>query len=120
MLAVVKAPHIEIRGATLPKDLLALIGSYFKAPVEIVEDDDELENWFETDLFKEIEARSTPGTTLRAYRHRDGLSQAALAKLLDVSRQAVCDMEKDRRPISGKTAKLLAKVFKTQLDPWLG
>ena len=76
-------------------------------------------NWFETGLFKEIEARSTPGTTLRAYRHRDELSQTSLANLLDVSRQAVCDMEKDRRPISGKTAKLLAKVFKTQLDLWL-
>ena len=37
-----------------------------------------------------------------------------------VSLQTVCNMEKDRRPITGKTAKLLAKVFKTQLDPWLG
>ena len=119
MLAIVKTPHIEIRGAEFSEDFLAILRGYFKAPVEIVDDDEETEPWVGSDLEREISARSTPGSFLNAYRHRDEISQVALAKLLGVSRQAVCDMEKDRRPISGKTARLLADIFRTRLEVWL-
>ena len=118
MLAVVKAPHIEIRGAKLSEDFLAVLREYFKTPVELVEDDDEAEPWIGSNLEKKLSARASPGRSLAAYRYRDGLSQVALAKLLGVSRQAVCDMEKDRRPISGKTAKRLTQIFKTRLEVW--
>lgn len=119
MLAVVKAPHIEIRGEELSDDFLAVLRGYFKGPVEVVEDPDELVDWFETDLHKQIVSERTPGSTLDAYRHRDGLTQDQLATRLGVSGQVVCDMEKDRRPISGKTAKLLAEIFKTRLETWI-
>ncbi len=119
MLAVVKAPHIEIRGENLPADLLDLLRGYFKAQVEIVEDPDETVDWFETDLHKRIKARSTPGITIHAFRHRDGFTQSQLAEKLGVSKQVVCDLEKDRRPISAVTAKKLSALFKTRLETGL-
>ena len=72
-------------------DLLALIGGYFK----------------------------TPGRKIHAYRHRDELTQVRLAQRLGVSKQVVCDLEKDRRPITAATAKKLSEVFKTRLETWL-
>jgi DNA-binding XRE family transcriptional regulator len=119
MLAVVKTPHIEIRGENLPTDLLDLLRGYFKAQVEIVEDPDETVDWFETDLHKRIEAQSTPGTIIRAFRRRDELTQGQLAEKLGVSKQVVCDLEKERRTISAATAKKLSEIFKTRLETWL-
>ena len=119
MLAVVKAPHIEIRGETIPAEFLTIVKRFFNTPVEVVEDDDEAVDWFETDLHKEIVANRSPGLTMRAFRMRDQLTQQELADKLGVSRQTVCDMEKNRRPISAKTAKMLSEIFKTKLDTWL-
>jgi DNA-binding XRE family transcriptional regulator len=117
MLVVEKARHIEveIKGKGADSVIAALRREF---PRLKVTDDDELVDVFETDWYKKIEARSTPGTTLHAYRYRDGFTQAQLAKLLGVSRQIVCDMEKDRRPISGKTARLLTDIFHTRMEVW--
>jgi len=117
MLVVEKAHHIkvEIKGMGVDSVVAALLREF---PRLKVSDDDELVDIFETDWYKKIKAEQSPGRVLAAYRHRDGISQVALAKLLGVSRQAVCDMEKDRRPISGKTAPLLSDIFHTRLEVW--
>jgi len=118
MLVVEKTHRIEveIKGQGADSVIAALRREF---PRLKVSDDDELVDVFETDWYKKTKAESTPGSTLYAYRHRDGLTQIQLAKRLGISRQVVCDMEKDRRPISGKTAKLLAQVFKTRLETWI-
>ncbi len=119
MLAVVKTPHIEIRGTDLPADFLALVRGYFKAPLEVF-DDDEAVDWFSTELHESIASRKTSGRTLFAYRHRVGMTQVQLAQKLGVSKQVVCDLEKDRRPMTANTAKKLSVIFQTGLETWLG
>jgi DNA-binding XRE family transcriptional regulator len=118
MLAVVKTPHIEIRGEELTADFLALVRGHFKAPVEVF-DDDEAVDWFSTELHESIAKRKTPGSTVFAYRHREAMTQVQLAQKLGVSKQVVCELEKDRRPMSAATARKLSEVFQTGLATWL-
>ena len=65
------------------------------------------------DWFREFKANETPGGNLRFYRTRDNLTQIQLAQKLGTTRQDVSGMERGTRPISKKTAKELAAIFKT-------
>jgi DNA-binding XRE family transcriptional regulator len=119
MLVVVRTPHIEIRGESIPQGFLEVVKKYFHSETEVVEPAEQAEDWFESDLHKQIVKDTTPGKRLAAYRHRDGLTQAEVAKKMGVSPQEVSDMENDRRTIGLKNAKRLSKTFKTMLSIWL-
>jgi transcriptional regulator with XRE-family HTH domain len=58
----------------------------------------------------------TFGEAVEALRVRDGISQAAFAKKLKVSRQYLCDVEKGRRLVSPAQAARLAKAFGHPLE----
>jgi transcriptional regulator with XRE-family HTH domain len=51
------------------------------------------------------------GMAVEALRTRDELSQAEFARLLHVSRQYLCDVEKGRRLVSPEQAAKFAKAF---------
>lgn len=76
---------------------------------------DESVNIFETDWYKRIKAKSTPGGNLRLYRENRRLTQEELARKLGggTLKQHVSGMERGRRPISKAVAKKLARIFGT-------
>jgi DNA-binding XRE family transcriptional regulator len=53
----------------------------------------------------------TPGDFLRAYRNREDLTQATLAKRTRIPQANLSAMESGKRPIGVKTAKMLAKIL---------
>lgn len=63
---------------------------------------------------RNLEERFGPMTVamfLRAFRESEGLSQAAFAKKLKLSRANLCDLEKGRKNISPERAVQIAKVL---------
>jgi DNA-binding XRE family transcriptional regulator len=113
MLAVVKMPHTEFRiEGDIPDKLLDWLNGEYDDMLEVVEDDDDvLENWFETDLHRQIEARTSDGDRLKIHRENAGLTQAALAKKAGFSPQRISDMECGRRAISIAAARKLAAAL---------
>jgi len=114
MLAVVKKPHIEISGDSIPEELINFLRSHYQN-IEIIADDEELLDISETEWFQQRSEESSPGSTLRRYRKRAGMSQRELAEKLDMVKQNVCAMEKGTRGISINTAHKLAEIF--QVSP---
>lgn len=54
----------------------------------------------------------TPGYFLRVYRHRADLTQAALAKKVDIRQAHLSEMENNKRPIGKGNARKLAGILK--------
>lgn len=60
-------------------------------------------------LEKMIGYKPTLGTMLRASRECEGMTQAEFARLLNISQQKLCDIEKGRKFISARLAAEFAK-----------
>ena len=124
MLVVVKQPHTDgfrIEGS-IPKDFLIQVENRFgRDNISVAEDseDKELLDPFDMDWYKEIKAQETPGGNLRFYRSLNHLTQSQLAGMLGTSKQAVSQMENNRRPITGKTAKELADILGTAVSRFI-
>ena len=118
MQVLVKTPPIKIEG-DIPQDLLAFVKTrYPHATVE--EDDDEAYVEIkETDWYKNIVKNRTPQKTLRLFRYRDNLTQAALGKKLGIPAQHVSGMETGRRTISPRMARKLGEIFGTKYQNFL-
>ncbi len=84
---------------------------YCADSVKVEEDDDEAVPVEETDWYREISARMTPGDTVKAGRSLRGWTQKTLAGKLGVSVQNVSEMERGVRPVSRKMASRLGEVF---------
>jgi DNA-binding XRE family transcriptional regulator len=123
MLAVVKTPliNIHIRGR-IPTRLVTVLKKEYGNKVKLTEeDDDELVDVFQTDWYKRIKKTLTPGTNLKIYRQNLGLTQEQLgAKLGNLPKQFVSNMENGIRPISKKTALKLSKIFKVSVAKFIG
>ena len=122
MQARVKTPHIKIdmKGDINPKVLSVLKEVYGKKVKLIKENDDELVDVFDTEWFKNINAQMTPGKNMRIYREIHKMTQEELGKKLGgISKQNISHMERSIRPISKKTAKLLATLFKVPVDRFI-
>ncbi len=73
-----------------------------------------------TDWYREMQSEITPGDTLKIYRENHGLTQARLGEMLGgIPRQHVSNMERSIRPVSLKTARKLAKIFKVSLGKFV-
>ena len=122
MLAVVKTPliDVQIRGKIPPRLLTVLKKEYGKKVRLSKEEDDELLDVFQTDWFKRVKKSLTPGTNLKIYRQNLGLTQGQLgAKLGNLPKQFVSNMENGIRPISKKTAIALSKIFKVSVERFI-
>jgi len=119
MRALVKMPHIdiEIKG-TMPRKLLLVLKELYGKNVNIINDgDDETVDVFTTEWYRKIDAASGPGDAIRVNREIRGMTQDELGRLLGgISRQNVSHMERGVRPISLKTAKKMAGLFKVPLE----
>jgi DNA-binding XRE family transcriptional regulator len=59
---------------------------------------------------EEVHGITTYGDLIRGARFREGMTQAALAKTIGVSRSYLSDLEHCRRPLSVKMAKAIGKA----------
>ena len=122
MQAVVKTPHIDIyiKGEIPPK-ILSVLKEEYGDHVEIIEGDDEaLVDVFETDWYRDVKLRLTPGKYLKIYRENHGMTQAELGrKLGQVPRQHISNMECGFRSISLKTARKLAEIFNVSPEKFI-
>jgi DNA-binding transcriptional regulator YiaG len=75
------------------------------------DEDDQLVDWFKTDLHKEIAKEMTPGMLLKIIREAQNISQSELGTLIGVSSRRVSDYENGHREISKDIAKKLSKIF---------
>jgi len=118
--AATKARPIEFRvRANTPSKLLAEVRSRLSNWL-LADDDEELIDWFSTDLHKEIDARMTPGSWLRQLREAHGLTQKDLGvRLGRVSPARISDWENDRRAVSKDAAKQLSALFRISSDRFL-
>jgi len=124
MLAVVRKPRtnttlFKIKG-DIPSGVLEYLEREFGQDVEVVENDEELLNIFDTDWYKDVSKATTPGDTLKIYRENFGLTQAGLGqKLGKFTRQKISDMERNKRSISKDVAKKLSQLFDVPIDRFL-
>ncbi|MBN4054324.1 helix-turn-helix transcriptional regulator [Nitrospira defluvii] len=116
MLAVVKKHHtkktlFEVKG-DIPSDVMGYLKEKFGQDIEIVKEEEELVNIFDTKWYKEVNSSTTPGETMKIYRENIGFSQTELGKKLGkFTRQKISDMENGKRNISKEVAKRLSLVF---------
>jgi DNA-binding XRE family transcriptional regulator len=114
MLVVVKKPHIEIEGESIPEELLQFLHEHYGS-VELFSEDEELFDITETEWYREMKNDSSPGDILKRYRKRAGLSQSQLAEKLGMVKQNISAMENGSRGISKTTAHRLSEIF--QVSP---
>ncbi len=123
MLAVVKTPRIkiEIKGK-ISKRLLDVLKEEFGSEVQIIPDEeDEKLDIFETEWYKNIKEKLTPGKNMRIYRQDRGMTQKELGELLGgIPRQHISNIERGIRSISKKVALKLSKIFNTSVDKFIG
>ena len=119
MLVVVNQPLIndfKIEG-TLSYTFLENLRKEFGDSMKIIRQDED-EKWVDVndmEWYQKELAKETPGSNLRFYRKLVGMTQKELADKLDMTKQHVSDMERDKRAISKTTAKELAKIFKVSV-----
>lgn len=61
----------------------------------------------------------TPGGALKGYRAREGITQKELSKKTGIRQSHISEMEKNKRNIGVKTAKILAKVLRCNYHRFL-
>ena len=123
MQAVVKTPRIEIsvRGAAIPPKLMDVLKEEYGPELSLVEDDgDNLVDAFETQWYKGVKEKMTPGTYLRIYRENKGLTQLQLGEVLGgIPRQHISNMEHGRRSISLKMARKLSLLLGAPIEKFI-
>lgn len=122
MLAVVKTPLTKIRmQGRISKRLLDVLVQEYGEDVQITYDsDDEKVDVFQTEWYKRIKKKLTPGTYMKVFRQNKGMTQAQLGKALGgLPRQHISNMENGSRPISKKTALRLAELFDVSVEKFI-
>ena len=112
MLAVVKKPHIEVSGDTIPEKLIKFLTDNYKK-VEIINDEEDLVDITETSWYLDHSKAYSPGAALKRYRKRANMSQKELGDKLGVAKQNISAMERGTRGISKANAHKLAEIFQT-------
>jgi antitoxin component HigA of HigAB toxin-antitoxin module len=125
MLALVKKPHTKkilfrIHGQIPGWLILRLKDAYGKNIDLKDESESRLVNINETEWFKNINNKMTPGDYVKIYRENMGLSQEKLGNILgNFSRQNISAIENGRRSISKNAAKKLSVTFKIPVDRFI-
>jgi ribosome-binding protein aMBF1 (putative translation factor) len=110
MSAAVKTRPISIRFRPLtPARVIHSVKKQFSD--YILDASDEYEDWFETDLHREIASGMKPGDYLRNFREAHRMTQHEVAEKIGVRVNYLSDMETGQRTISREKAKMLAGIF---------
>lgn len=70
----------------------------------------------QAEIKKSVPMAGTPSGALKAYRLRQGLTQARLSALSGINQGHISEMEKGKRTIGLRSAKTLAKVLHCRWD----
>ena len=122
MLAVVKTPLTKIRiEGRIPNRLMDVLVQEYGEDVQITHNsDDEKVDVFQTEWYRRIKKKLTPGTYMKVFRQNKGMTQAELGKALGgLPRQHISNMENGSRPISKRTALKLAELFDVSVDKFI-
>ena len=122
MLAVVKTPLTKIRiKGRIPNKLIEVLVQEYGKNVQITADsEDEKLDVFQTDWYKKIKKKLTPGTYIKVFRQNKNMTQAELGKELGgLPRQHISNMENGSRPISKRIALKLAKLFDVSVEKFI-
>jgi DNA-binding XRE family transcriptional regulator len=122
MLAVVKTPLTKIRiKGRIPNKLIYVLVQEYGKNVHITPDsEDEKLDVFQTDWYKKIKKKLTPGTYIKVFRQNNNMTQAELGKALGgLPRQHISNMENGSRPISKRIALKLAKLFDVSVEKFI-
>ena len=105
LATVIVTPKVRLDSARLKREIKAAVKKYDDEtliPASVVQ--------------REIRKRlgdyyGTPGYYIRVYRHREDLTQAALAKKADIRQAHLSEMENNKRPIGKGNARKLGKLL---------
>lgn len=115
MSALTKKHHTKSRSGH--EAILHLIykGHVYRIPrsvAEKYEDKSKTARILPESIFDNVEKKYTKaGVLLRGTRHREGLTQAEMAKKINVTQADLSKMESGKRPIGKMIAKRIEKVF---------
>jgi len=120
MQAHVKTLRIKIDiSGDIPESVLSVLKKEYGKKLS-VSDDEELINIRDTEWFKKMDAKMSPGKSMANYRKLMNLTQSELGeKLGGVPKQNISQMERDARPISKKIAKQLAALYKVSVEEFI-
>ena len=113
MQVVERNHHIDITVASGADVLLPYLRKRWPDLTVVGDDDDELEEATESDVYKQIKAsmKNTPDERLMLNRLRAGMTQKQLAEKCGIRRENISLMERGKRPIGLSVAKKLAKAL---------
>ncbi len=120
MQVLVKMPHIKIdMKGDIPAKIIKLLKSEYGDDVKIKDDDDSIDVK-DSQWYKKMSRKMTPGDYLRIYRENLSWTQERLGKELGgIPRQHISNMEKGRRAISVDMAEKLATLFRKPVSRFL-
>ncbi len=119
MLVVEKTRHIKATISGTGSDVICELIKEHYPQAQVIEDDENILAWNDTELAKEIRASTTPGKLLKAYRDREGLSIVELAEAVGTKYPNISAMENDRRTIGLGMARKLGNVLKVDFQKFL-
>lgn len=123
MQAVVKTPHIEIsiKGTKIPHKLMNILKEEYGKELNIVMDEeDEFIDVSQTQWYKDIKEKMSPGRYLRIHRENKELTQVELGEALHgIPRQHISNMENGHRAISIKMARKLSTLLDAPIERFL-
>jgi antitoxin component HigA of HigAB toxin-antitoxin module len=113
MLVVEKTHHIKINlhGKGIEKVIKILKKNLPRLVVSETDTDDEYINIEDTEFWKEMQKKKTPGMALRVYRDNAGLTLQELSDKTGIAKSHLSEIEHNKRAIGVKTAKKLAEVL---------
>jgi DNA-binding XRE family transcriptional regulator len=133
MSVAVKTRHTNLRRSyplrytfhlrrTTPRRVLTEITSkyrnYFVEDADR-DDDNSLIGVVDSDWYKEMSLRMTPGKYLKTLREACGLTQNELGEKIGATAARVCDYEAGRREISKVVARKLSNIFHISADKFI-
>jgi len=112
---------LHLRRTTPRRVLAEIVSKYRNYIIEDAEkkDDNELISVVESDWYKDMTMKMTPGRYLRILREACDLTQAELGEKIGVTAARVCDYEAGRRQISKAVARKLSEIFLVSMDKFI-
>jgi DNA-binding XRE family transcriptional regulator len=102
--------ELIVQGVTITHEQARNVRSLLKLVIDNLADTVPAEV-VQKDIKKRVPLAGTPAGALRAYRSRENLTQAQLAHKTGIAQGHICEMEKGKRAIGVKSAKVLAKAL---------
>ena len=109
----------EIKGE-IPSQVLVYLQQQFGANLNLVEDEEETVNIFDTAWYKQVSSALTPGDAMKIYRENHGLTKLELAdKLGNMKSEEIADIESNKREINLELAEKLSELFNVPIERFI-